>query len=263
MRIVLNADDFGMSGDTVAATIDCFEQGALTSATIMTNMPAVGAAFEYARAHPQFSFGVHLTFCGDGDGLERSVCDPADVPALVDGEGRFLGTSTVRLKAILGRIPREQIEREAEGQLARMRDAGIPISHIDSHSHLHKIGPFRQALARVLPRFGLRRVRSVQNLYLRRPLFNATYWLGATWDQRVRSMFDTTDRFYMPSSGLDVGWGEPLLDVLAGEGSLEVGVHPGYREGWREREREDLLEFAALATARGHHLTTWNDVFNG
>jgi len=64
VRIVVNADDFGASAETVAATIEAFEEGALTSATIMPTMPAAGEALAYARDRPDRSFGVHLTFVG-------------------------------------------------------------------------------------------------------------------------------------------------------------------------------------------------------
>ena len=46
MRLVLNADDFGYSDDTVEATIECFACGALTSATIMPAMPAAALVEE-------------------------------------------------------------------------------------------------------------------------------------------------------------------------------------------------------------------------
>ena len=49
VRIVVNADDFGASAETVAATIQCFEHGALTSATIMPTMPAADEALAFAR----------------------------------------------------------------------------------------------------------------------------------------------------------------------------------------------------------------------
>lgn len=267
MRIILNADDFGMSDDTVAATIDCFDQGALSSATIMANMPATGQAIEYARAHTGFSFGVHLTFCGDGGGEERPCSSPGDVPALVDRRGRFLTTTAVRLKALAGRIPAAQIERETRAQIQTLVDAGVAVSHVDSHSHLHKIGAFREALARVLPAFGITRARGVQNLYLRRPAFNLTSWLGGTWERRLRERFETTDHFYMPSSALDVDWAEPLLTgPLAGTGNdatVEVGVHPGSGEGWRLNEHDDIIAFAIVARARGHRIITWNDAFSG
>jgi predicted glycoside hydrolase/deacetylase ChbG (UPF0249 family) len=263
MQIVINADDFGMSRDTVAATIACFESGAISSATIMVNMPETAAAVDFARAHPEFSFGVHLTYCGDGDGVERPACEPGEVSALVDADGRFLSTTAIRLKALLGRLPSVQIERETEAQLARLRDWGVPVSHVDSHSHLHKIGPFRQALQRVLPRFGIRRVRNVQNIYIRRQYFNVTYWMGGRWRRRVMEAFDTTEYFYMPSSGLDDGWCDPVLAAIPGEGTLEVGVHPGSGESWRQTEDRDVREFAQRARAGGHAIVPWHEAVRG
>lgn len=66
-KIILQADDFGYNKDTLQATIDCFERGALTSATIMPTCECTPLAIEYAKCHPEFSFGVHLTFV---DGLK-------------------------------------------------------------------------------------------------------------------------------------------------------------------------------------------------
>ena len=83
--IVLHADDFGASADTVRATIECFE-GALTSASIMPAMPATAEAVEFARAHPDLDVGVHLTFVGEGD--ERPLSPPEEIPGLVDEHGR-------------------------------------------------------------------------------------------------------------------------------------------------------------------------------
>lgn len=59
-NLIVNADDFGLSDHTVKWTIKGFECGALTSATIMAGMSATGKAIAYAKAHPQFSFGVHF-----------------------------------------------------------------------------------------------------------------------------------------------------------------------------------------------------------
>ena len=53
-------------------------------------------------------------------------------------------------------------------------DAGVPVSHVDSHRHLHKYGPFAGALRRVLPGLGIERVRNVQDVYLRRRLLSPT-----------------------------------------------------------------------------------------
>jgi chitin disaccharide deacetylase len=259
VRIVVNADDFGASAETVAATIVAFEEGALTSATIMPTMPAAAEALAYARDRTDGSFGVHLTFVGNGE--ERCAADPAAVPGLVDEAGRFLPATPVRLRALVRRVPVAEIEHEIAAQLALVRDAGVEISHVDSHRHLHKLAPFRTALERVLPRFGIERVRTVQDVYLSRPLLRATYWVGSVWRRPLRRAFRTTDHFYMPASTGDLGWADELL-CRAGElagATLEVGVHPG-PDGWREDERRSAARLAAGARALGHELVSWRQI---
>jgi len=259
VRIVLNADDFGASPETVAATIAAFEDGALTSATIMPTMPAAAEALAYARGRPDASFGVHLTFVGNGE--ERSAADPAAVPALVDEAGRFPAATAVRLRALLRRVPVAELELEVAAQLALVRDAGVEISHVDSHRHLHKLAPFRAALERVLPRFGVECVRTVQDVYLSRPLLRATYWVGSVWRRPLRRAFHTTDHFYMPASTGDLGWADGLLRRV-GElpgATLEVGIHPG-PDGWREDERRSAARLAAGARELGHELVSWREI---
>lgn len=259
MRIVLNADDFGASAETVAATIESFEAGALTSATIMATMPAAQQALAYARGRPDRSFGVHLTFVGNGD--ERCAADPAAVPGLVDEVGRFPATTPVRLRAFLRRLPVAEIEREIAAQLSLVVDAGVHISHVDSHRHLHKLAPFRAALRRVLPRFEVEHVRTVQDVYLSRPLVRTTYWVGAAWRRPLVRSFRTTDHFYMPASAGDLGWAEDLLtrvSQLPGA-TLEVGVHPGF-DDWRDDERRNAARLAARAGELGHELVSWREI---
>ena len=257
MRIILNADDFGYSVDTVRATIDCFEREALTSATIMVNMPASGRAIEYAHGNPHHSFGVHLTYVSDG--VERPISPANELPALVSESGLFFPSNEIRKRALLRRLPVDQIVRETTAQLARLVDCGVRISHVDSHGHLHKFAPFREALIRVLPRFGVTRVRTVQDVYLSRPLRSPTYWLGALWRQRLRRSFATTEHFYMAASAWDNAWPAKLLDIVDGE-SLEVGVHPGTAEAWRDHERQAIMEFAQRARDAGHALIGWREL---
>ncbi len=259
MRVLLHADDFGASDSTVDATIACFEHGALTSASIMPGMPAAERAVTFAREHPELDFGVHLTFVGDED--ERPLSSPVEIAGLVGEDGRFRATRELRIRSLVYLLPEEQIEREAARQLESVRDAGVAITHVDSHRHMHKLPSFRRALERVLPRFGIQRVRAVQDVFLDRPLRSPTYWLGGRWQRRLRRSFSTTDHMYMPTSATDVGWPQPLLALaegLSGQ-TLEVGVHPGF-DDWRDAERESVLVFADLARDAGHTLVSWKDI---
>lgn len=255
-RVIINADDFGMDDETVRATISCFEEGVVTSASIMANMPSTPEAVDFAVAHPEFDFGVHLTFVGRG--VERPLCEPSHVPALVTQSGCFLPSRTIRLKAMLGLIPVEQIEREVTLQLSQLREMGLRISHVDSHCHLHKFGPFSRALERVLPDFGVERVRTAQDLYITRRYQSPTYWYGGVWGRRISERFRTTDHFFMPSGPEDAPGIERLVPRMNG-GSVEVGAHPGL-SGWRQSERLAIHRFAAAAAAAGHELIRWREL---
>jgi predicted glycoside hydrolase/deacetylase ChbG (UPF0249 family) len=256
VRIILNADDFGSSVDTVRATVDCFTSGLLTSATIMVGMPATGDALEFANGHPEHSYGVHLQFVGDGG--ERPISEPHLVPRLVDSDGFLVRTNVMRVRALLRRVPVEEIEREIIAQIEFVRSRGVPISHVDSHRHLHKFAPFRAALRRALPRFGIRRVRNVQDIYLHRPTRSPTYWAGTVWRRALMRSFVTTDHFYMPTSAHDADWHRLAGRLPAGQ-TLEIGLHPGY-EDWRNEERLSLMPFVAEARKAGHELVGWKSL---
>jgi chitin disaccharide deacetylase len=259
VQIVVNADDFGYSQDTVEATVAALETGLLTGATIMANMPATAEALAYASRRPDLSFGVHLAFVGDGS--EAPVSRVSEVPALVTADGCFPGSRDVRARALAGRLPVDQIEYEVAAQLDVLVRAGIEISHVDSHRHLHKFKPFRTALRHVLPRYGIRRVRTVQDVYVKRPLTSLTYWLGPVWRTSLTRYFDTTDHFYMPTTAGDRGWERVASQLASLDGAtLEVGLHPGREDVWRRHELESLEPFVSLALGQGHELVGWRTI---
>jgi predicted glycoside hydrolase/deacetylase ChbG (UPF0249 family) len=259
-EIIVNADDFGHDEDSVRATIECFRAGALTSATIMTKMPATELAIAFARANPQHAYGVHLTFVRDT--LESPMADPRLIPALLGKDGRFLPSHQLRLKALSGSIPVDQICSEISAQIEHLLDSGIPVSHVDSHGHLHKFKPFVLALAATLPKYGLCRVRNVQNQYTVTPLKSPTYWMGAHWRRRIMARFVTTPHFFMGTNASDPQWMEKIL-ARPLQGVLEVGFHPGgplHADAWRNAERQACLDFAVQARQRGARLISWKDI---
>ena len=259
-QIIVNADDFGHDPDSVMATIECFNAGALTSATIMPKMPATALAIRFARENPQHAYGVHLTFVRDT--VESPVADPRLIPDLLDKDGAFLPSHQLRLMALSGNIPVGQLCIEIAAQLECLIDAGVPVSHVDSHGHLHKFKPFVQALAITLPKYGLSRVRNVQNQYTTIPLKSPTYWMGHYWRRRIMNHFVTTPHFFMGTNANDPQWIEKIL-MRPLNGVLEVGFHPGsplHAETWRNNERLACLAFASEARKRQISLISWNDI---
>jgi len=150
--VVIHADDFG---ETVAITngIRCaIEAGVLTSTSIMANMPATQEALRRVQALAgQASFGVHLNVC-EGRPLTRNE-------TLVGEKGDFYSKRLVIRRALSGKLSLAELEQEIAAQIALVRDAGVAISHVDGHKHLHQLPLISTAVANVLPRFGIGRVR--------------------------------------------------------------------------------------------------------
>jgi predicted glycoside hydrolase/deacetylase ChbG (UPF0249 family) len=150
--VVIHADDFG---ETVAITNGiqrAIEAGVLTSTSIMANMPATAYALGRARALTGYaSFGVHLNFC-EGRPLTAGH-------SLADARGEFYPKRVMIRRALIGKLSLAELEHEITAQIAFIRDAGVPVSHVDGHKHLHQLPVVSTAVANVLPRFAIERVR--------------------------------------------------------------------------------------------------------
>ena len=205
MKVILHADDFGYDKDTLDATIECFERGSLTSATIMPTCDAAEEAMAYARLHPEFSFGVHQTYV---DGL-KPASDAGDIPTLVDENGLFLDSNIVRKKALLIKAKPSEILRESEAQKTILASNGVKVSHLDSHGHLHKFPSFLLAMRKMAiegqPKLKL---RSVQDIFINKPSWKSpTTILNNVFRSYIKHNFLTTDYFYMSANQMDTDWG--------------------------------------------------------
>jgi predicted glycoside hydrolase/deacetylase ChbG (UPF0249 family) len=112
-------------------------------------------------------------------------------------------SNVFHISVLLRRLLVEEIARKMDAQLGKLRDFGVPISYVDSHGHLHKFVPFLRAMRTVLPRFGIRQVRGVQNVDLKPPRKSPTYWFSPIWRKQNQRSFLSTDYFYVPARGGD------------------------------------------------------------
>ena len=82
IRLVVNADDFGMSAEISRGIVRAHREGIVTSASLLGNCADLDATRALLADAPQLGVGVHLALIGG-----RPVCDPASVPSLTDGTG--------------------------------------------------------------------------------------------------------------------------------------------------------------------------------
>lgn len=153
MRLIVNADDLGASVAGNRAIFDLMEQGAVRSASILANAAAVEDAITQVPRFPNHSFGVHLNVThGSPVGNTRqcmSILDDAGRFKRVPEFGRFRATKSVR----------RSIHDEWRSQLDKLLKAGVRVSHIDSHHHVHTYPSLFGILRQIQREFGIRRVR--------------------------------------------------------------------------------------------------------
>ena len=264
-RLILNADDFGLTPGINRAIAELHHAGVLTSATLMANGPAFDDAVILARANPTLGVGCHIALI---DGMP--VAHPQSIPSLLGGDGKSLRSTPFDfLQALLrGEIREDDIEREAVAQVQKLQRAGIDVTHLDTHKHTHIFptvarpllhlaertcigavrNPFEPAWASKLRHGGL--LRRLQLKLLRRhhksfqniPQIHHAHVL--TTDGTIG--ISTTGTLTTITLAA-------LLNALPAEGTFELCCHPGYDDAdltatttrlreTRNTEREALLQ---------------------
>ncbi len=159
--VIVHADDFGETVEITEGICQAITAGIVTSTSVMVNMPGTTAALRrIPQLAQQASFGVHLNLC-EGRPLTRGA-------TLTDPGGAFVSKRALALRALTGTLSLPELEAEVTAQISMLRDAGVRISHLDGHKHLHQLPIVCAAVAQVLPRFGIERVRITRLGSLRR-----------------------------------------------------------------------------------------------
>lgn len=233
-RLIVNADDLGMSDGINRAIFSAHERGIVTSTSLM----AVGAAFDSAvrdaRGHERLGVGVHLCLHD-----EKPVLPPGAVRTLVGADGKMRPLSQVLRRLLTGRLDASEIAAEYAAQVARARDAGIDVTHLDSHCHLHAFPPVARVVRRVAAQFGIVCVRKPEasrlSDYVGAPLGRYPVALmitlcnklsrAALGDAGVR----TTHRFagMVRSGTVDAAWLAKAVASLEPARWTELVIHPG------------------------------------
>ena len=153
--VVFTGDDFGFSRGVNRAIIEAHERGVLTRASLMVTGKAFDEAVALARSHPQLRVGLHLVLvCG------RSVLSPAEIPHLVNGARIFSSQPVpVGLRYQFSSQARRELCLEIHAQLEKFRYTGLPLSHVDSHLHMHMHPVALRTLVELAPKFGIKEIR--------------------------------------------------------------------------------------------------------
>ena len=156
-RLIINADDFGLTDGVNQAIIDAHHNGLLSSTTLLANGEAFTSAAALARQAPRLGVGVHLNLT-EG----RPVAPVSSVPTLISGCGVFARTPAGLWRAmLLGRARAVEIERELRAQVEKVLAARIVPTHLDSHKHVHALPALGKMSLKLARQYGIKAIRSV------------------------------------------------------------------------------------------------------
>lgn len=271
-QLIVTADDFGLTDGVCRAIIRAHREGIVTSTSLLAVGRSYRTAVELAKATPSLAVGVHLAAVGE----DPPLLPPSQVPSLVTRDGRFpLSYRMVLRRAVQGRLDPDDVRREFQAQIERVLADRLPISHLDTHQHLHLWPPVARIVVELADRFAIAAVRLPRSSR-RSPLGLGVNVLAS----RLRRQLDAAGlRHPADFAGLDEAGdlGRQLPDTIAllgsrGAASAELNCHPGEaadpdldRFAWNYSWDSELSALTApsaraLVAQAGFRLTTWSEL---
>jgi predicted glycoside hydrolase/deacetylase ChbG (UPF0249 family) len=155
VRLVVNADGFGSGPDVSRGILRAHQEGIVTSTSVLGNCAEPAAVKALLDEAPALGVGVHLTLVGGAP-----VSPPGAVRSLVGADGRFpTRASDVFLGWAKGAMRADDVERELDAQVGRLRDLGLTVDHLDTRSHLGFLPAVGRAVEAVARRHGIPGIR--------------------------------------------------------------------------------------------------------
>jgi predicted glycoside hydrolase/deacetylase ChbG (UPF0249 family) len=153
IRLIVNADDFGISERVNAGIVLAHRTGIVTATSLMAVGRAFGQAVAHCRKLPFLDVGVHLTLVAEKPLLPNSG-------ALTEDDGHFpISIGAFLRRCHRGKVRLADIQAELSAQIERVLDHGIRVTHLDSHQHVHALPWLAPLTRRLAAQYGIPFVR--------------------------------------------------------------------------------------------------------
>lgn len=220
MKVIVNADDYGLDENRTQAIQEAFRLGAITSTTAMANMPWFERAMKEADGLGfKRDIGLHINLT-EGEPLTDEMRNCRE---LTDERGRFDNRFHLSLKGrfVLSASARRAIGNEARAQMQRYLDCGGSLMQLDSHHHVHTDASVTPILYRVAKEFGFKSARLSRNIGSGIGLVKRCY--KTLWNAYSQSILPSCVDYFGSFGDFKNTW-----MTLPFDSRVEVMVHPLY-----------------------------------
>jgi hopanoid biosynthesis associated protein HpnK len=234
-RLIVNADDFGMTHGVNRGIIEASGKGIVSAASIMVTGQAFEEAVALARENPKLDIGLHLSLT-----VGRPASDDPAVHKDLASHGTFrLGNKDLLMGLMLRTLSPSAPYREIEAQFEKAVHTRLSITHVDGHESIHLFPGIRERVFELMERYGIPFMR----LSYERIGFK-NVWKLSRWKKSLINLFGLVNQRQIPRRGIrttdhyhgtfDAGYlgKERLMATIRDlkEGTSEIMCHPGYRD---------------------------------
>lgn len=221
------ADDWGLSPAVNEAILEFAEAGVLRSVSLFANLPFTELGLERLR-QTNAGLSAHLNFT-----LGRPLL-PAKT--LTQGDGSFFTFSEFMKLGIRGRLDSEEIFREAEAQLKRLKNLA-PIESVNGHQHVHFLPWMVGPISRACSKAGIFRIRKMVD-----PAHPASalmsLWSARSYARALPGVEWERTAYLWPTGRLGAS---QIRRKLNRSGELPLLIHPSKSDDFDRVEFSDKL----------------------
>ncbi len=247
-KLIINADDCGRTSIVNQEIKRYIEEGVLTSTSVMANMDDFdGGVTLYEKYSERVSFGAHLNLTQGTPLTDPSTFLKYGFCKAINGKVEFDGMS-FRWKYINAEL-RNASYKELMAQIEKIRGAGVHISHIDSHQHIHFAPCLTPVFAQVAKDTGILKMRRPKNFLHMNVHDIAIRGLNAYYMFCLRG-FKTTD--YFSSADSYIEWPKKQ------DATCELMCHPGHENLKYQEEMKHIVKY--LSQNVNEVLITYNEL---
>lgn len=261
--LIVHADDLGVAHSEDNASFNALEKGSVSSASIMVPCPWFSEVAAYAAAHPKADLGLHLTLTAEWNYFKWGpVADKQNVPGLVNKNGYFFSS----VDSVIKSSNATEVEKELRAQIEKAKQAGIDITHLDSHmGTLYSNKDYLQVLLKLGKEYKVPVMLNQQVLMMSGSAASDNVMLNNIYMEYPQDRVKGTDAFYTNIlNSLQPGVNLIIIHAANDDSEMQAVTadHPDYGAAWRQADVNFFTSETCkkLLQQNGIQLITWREI---